>query len=208
MFRLYALTFRGAFRGTAEQSAHLHESPLAMTLPLAVLAVLSVAGGWIGIPEVIMPGAHRLSDFLAPVLAGEEGETVAVAHIDHATEWILMGGSTAVILAVVAYAWYRFSRQVPSDAASTGWAGLLERKWLVDELYDAIISRPLKALSRFLNSFVERIVIDGLVNGVGRSVQYGARQLRLLQSGQVGSYLLIMVFCMVLFFIVQMFWKP
>ena len=209
MFRLYALTFRGAFRGTAEQSAHLHESPWAMTLPLAVLAVLSVAGGWLGIPEVILPGAHRLGDYLAPVLSGEEGEGIAVAHLDHATEWMLMGASTAVILAVVAFAWSRFSRQVPQDApAEGGLQALIERKWLVDELYDTIVSRPLRALSRFLSGVVERYIIDGLVNGVGRSVRYGARQLRLLQSGQVGSYLLIMVFCMVLFFIVQMFWKP
>jgi NADH-quinone oxidoreductase subunit L len=92
--------------------------------------------------------------------------------------------------------------------ATGGLSGLLERKWLVDELYDAVVTRPLGALSRFLSGVVERYLIDGLVNGVGRSVQYGARQLRLLQSGQVGSYLLIMVFCMVLFFIVQMFWKP
>jgi len=210
MFRLYALTFRGAFRGTAEQAAHLHESPWAMTLPLAVLAVLAVAGGWLGIPEVILPGAHRLGDYLAPVLAGEGGEASAVVHhLDHATEWALMGGATLAILAVVAFAWTRYSRQVPSDVPATGGlSGLLERKWLVDELYDAVVTRPLGALSRFLSGVVERYLIDGLVNGVGRSVQYGARQLRLLQSGQVGSYLLIMVFCMVLFFIVQMFWKP
>ncbi len=72
MFRLYALTFQGKFRGTHEQEHHLHESPKAMTIPLIVLAILSVAGGWIGIPEVLMKDAHRLHSFLAPVFADSQ----------------------------------------------------------------------------------------------------------------------------------------
>ncbi|MBM3442983.1 MAG: NADH-quinone oxidoreductase subunit L [Bacteroidetes bacterium] len=209
MFRLYAMTFRGAFRGSAEQAAHVHESPMAMTLPLMVLAVFSVAGGWLGIPEVIWPGAHRLAAYLAPVLAGDDGEALNVAHLSHATEWALMGGSTLAILAVVAFAWRRFS-QSPSteEKPSTGLAALLDNKWLLDECYAWLVVRPLQAISRYLSDILERNIIDGLVNGIGRGVQYISRQLRLLQSGQVGSYLFIMVFCMVLFFIVQMFWKP
>ena len=69
MFRLYSTTFRGKFRGTAEQEHHLHESPAAITIPLIILAILSIAGGWIGIPEVLMPDAHKLEHFLAPIFA-------------------------------------------------------------------------------------------------------------------------------------------
>src|SRR4029079_1339633 len=69
MFRLYAMTFRGKFRGTHDQEHHLHESPAAITIPLAILAVLAVIGGWIGIPEVFMHGGHRLEAFLEPVFA-------------------------------------------------------------------------------------------------------------------------------------------
>ena len=72
MFRLYTLTFQGKFRGTHEQEHHLHESPKAMTIPLIVLAILSVAGGWIGIPEVLMKDGHWLHSFLAPVFADSQ----------------------------------------------------------------------------------------------------------------------------------------
>src|SRR5205085_4364412 len=66
MFRLYAMTFTGKFMGTAAQEHHLHESPAAITFPLLILAILSVIGGWIGIPEVFLHGGHRLEAFLEP----------------------------------------------------------------------------------------------------------------------------------------------
>jgi NADH-quinone oxidoreductase subunit L len=75
----------------------------------------------------------------------------------------------------------------------------------VDELYEAIIVKPLHKLGGFLNSVFEKSVIDGIVNGVGKVVNYGSRQLRLLQSGQVGSYVLLMVISMVLIFLLQFF---
>jgi NADH-quinone oxidoreductase subunit L len=74
-------------------------------------------------------------------------------------------------------------------------------------LYDAIIVRPLKSLSVFLNNVIERSGIDGLVNGVGRGINYGSRQIRLLQSGQVGAYILMMVIGTIVLFIIQMFAK-
>ena len=82
---------------------------------------------------------------------------------------------------------------------------MLENKWYVDELYEKIIVNPLNKLGAFFNSVFERRVIDGLVNGVGKLVNYGSRQLRLLQSGQVGSYVLLMVVSMLLFFVLQFF---
>jgi len=72
-------------------------------------------------------------------------------------------------------------------------------------LYDAIFVRPLNALARVLNNVVEKSVIDGIVNSVGRLVQYGSRQIRLLQSGQVGGYVLLMVISLVILFVVQLF---
>ena len=75
----------------------------------------------------------------------------------------------------------------------------------MDELYDKIIINPLNKLAAFFNSVFEKSVIDGLVNGVGKAVNYGSRQLRLLQSGQVGSYVLLMVLSMLVIFIIQFF---
>ena len=75
----------------------------------------------------------------------------------------------------------------------------------MDELYDAIIVRPLNKLGGFVNTFIEKGTIDAMVNGVGRLVNYGGRQLRWLQSGQVGNYVLLMVISMVLLFVLQFF---
>ena len=207
MFRLYALTFQGKFRGTHEQEHHLHESPKAMTIPLIVLAILSVAGGLIGIPEVLMKDAHRLQSFLAPVFAESVAGAESVNHLSHSTELMLMFGVVAVILIVIVLAWRKFSNFSKTAETSTGLSRILENKWYVDEIYDAVIKKPLRSFSQFLNNGVERLAIDGIVNGVGKAVQYGSRQLRLIQSGQVGSYILIMVVATVLFFIIQLFWN-
>lgn len=203
MFRLYATTFRGSFRGTHEQEHHLHESPAAITFPLIVLAVLSVIGGYIGIPEFILHGAHWLGDFLQPVFAASH-EVLPAHELSHETEWLLTGISTALILIVVVIAWRRFSKK-PDLQNAAGLGKVLENKWYVDELYDRIIVRPLNRLGALLNSFFERYIVDGIVNGAGRLVNYSSRQLRLLQSGQVGSYVLLMVLGMLLIFVIQFF---
>ena len=95
MFRLYATTFMGGFRGTEGQAHHLHESPAAMTIPLIVLAVLAVFGGFLGIPEVMAPNAHWLGHFLGPVFGGEGAPS---SEVSSGTEWGLMGVSVAVAL--------------------------------------------------------------------------------------------------------------
>ena len=205
MFRLLALTFAGKFRGTDEQLHHVHESPSAITIPLIVLAFLSIVGGLVGIPEVIMPHAHRLEEFLAPVFAASHA--ILTAHeIPHQTEYLLTGVSTLIIIVVSIWAWNKF-KKVPAAVSTEGFARVLENKWYVDELYDAIIVRPLKALSKFLNNVIEKSGIDALVNGVGKGVNYGSRQIRLLQSGQVGAYILMMVTGIILLFIIQLFAK-
>ena len=112
--------------------------------------------------------------------------------------------STGLVILVILFAWFRF-RNYKQQEASRGFGKILENKWYVDELYDKCIVNPLHRFAEFLNKVIEQSVIDRIVNGVGRSVNYGSRQLRLLQSGQVGSYVLLMVFAMVLFFIVQFF---
>lgn len=203
MFRLYATTFRGSFRGTHEQEHHLHESPAAITIPLVILAILSVIGGYIGIPEYMMEGAHRLSQFLAPVFAASH-EVLEAHEVSHQTEWLLTGVSTALIVIVVVIAWRRFSKKPDLENAS-GMGKVLENKWYVDELYDKVIVNPLNRLGAFFNDFFEKSVVDGLVNGMGRLVNYSSRQLRLLQSGQVGSYVLLMVLGMLLIFVIQFF---
>ena len=205
MFRLYSTTFRGKFRGTEEQKHHLHESPAAMTIPLIVLAILSIAGGWIGIPEIFVPGAHQLEHFLAPVFA-KSHELREAHHLDHSTELILMAVSVIGALLAAVIAWARYSRK-PDIESPKALGKVLENKWYVDELYNTIIVRPLYVFANFLNKRIEKNVIDWIVNGFGRLVQYGSRQMRWMQSGQVGSYVLLMVLGMLVFFVVQFFIK-
>jgi len=199
MFRLLFITFTGKFRGTQEQEHHLHESPALMTVPLIVLAVLAAIGGFVGIPEVFVKGGDKLTPFLSSVIATNH------EPVSRSTEFFLMGLSGVLVVATIIFTWFRFKNYQPKE--QKGFGKILANKWYVDELYDKIIANPLNKLAGFLNNFFERFVIDGIVNGVGRAVNYGSRQLRLLQSGQVGSYVLLMVLSILLLLLYQFFIK-
>lgn len=203
MFRLYYITFTGKFRGTHEQEHHLHESPAAITLPLIVLAVLSVIGGYVGMPEVFgVP--HFLAEYLSPIFA-PSAPYLHEHHLSHSLEWGLMGLSTGLVIVMILFARSKFSNYQDAGTPNTGIAKVLENKWYVDELYDAIIVKPLLALSAFFQNVVERSGIDALVNGVGRGVKWGGGRLRLLQNGQVGFYVFAMVIGMVLLLVISLF---
>jgi len=199
MFRLLFITFTGKFRGTREQEHHLHESPALMTVPLIILAVLAALGGFVGIPEVFVKGGDKLTPFLSSVIETNH------EPVSRSTEFFLMGLSGVLVVATIIFTWFRFKNYQPKE--QKGFGKVLENKWYVDELYDKIIVNPLNKLSGFLNNFFERFIIDGIVNGVGRAVNYSSRQLRLLQSGQVGSYVLLMVLSILLLLLYQFFIK-
>jgi NADH-quinone oxidoreductase subunit L len=205
MFRMYFLTFHGSFRGTDEQYHHVHESPVAMTMPLVILALLSIVGGWIGIPAVFAENAHRLSNFLSPVYATTHVQNEM--HVSHTTELALMGSVVLLILISIFSAKQFFAKADITEERSSAFGKLLENKWYIDELYDFIIVQPINQISSFFARIIDIKIIDGMVNGVGKLIHFSARQIRLIQSGQVGSYVLIMVVSIILFFIFQMFWK-
>ncbi|MFC3196018.1 NADH-quinone oxidoreductase subunit L [Parapedobacter deserti] len=195
MFRMLFLTFFGQFRGTAEQKSHLHESPATMTIPLIVLAVLAAIGGLLNIPAAL-GGSHALADFLAPVFADSLAKT-GEFHMEHSTEYLLMAASALVALAMalVAYRQYVTKAAVPpADEAARGLlARLSYRKFYVDEIYDTLIVRPLNGLAVFFYRTVDKLGIDGIVNGLGRAVGESGKGVRLLQSGNVGFYIFMMV---------------
>jgi NADH-quinone oxidoreductase subunit L len=202
MFRLYAITFLGSFRGTTEQQHHLHESPAAITFPLIVLAILAAVGGWVGIPQIFMQGGHRLEAFLEPIFAPSN----AIAqqhHLEHSTEYVLMAISVGGALIALLYACNKYSKYQKDMEEQTGFAKVLANKWYVDELYHTIVVKPMQSIAAFFNNIIEKKGIDGFVNGVGKAVNYGSRQIRFLQSGQVGNYVLLMVFGILILFIIQ-----
>ena len=199
MFRLLMLVFFGSFRGTHEQEHHLHESPKAMTIPLIILAVLSVAGGFVQLPHAF--GGHDFfNDFLAPIVPAVKHEDAAAAM----KEYYLLGGTVAG-LAIVYILTKKFFAVDKFNGEYTGIKKAMADKWYIDELYDTIIVKPLNALGLVLKNFVEKSGIDGLVNGVGTFINYSSQRIRLVQNGKTGSYLLYMVLSVTLLFMV--FWN-
>lgn len=190
MFRMFFLAFFGSERAGEHAMSHIHESPKSITIPLMVLAALSVLGGFLNIPEAL-GGHHAMANFLAPSLAPTE-----LHEADHMTEIILM--IVVVVLSLicifVAYNMYIRRNDTSVDPEeTTGMRRVLTYKYYVDELYDTIIVKPLYALSKVLGNFVERLGIDGIVNGVGKAVGFGSRGLRYFQDGSIGYYLFVMV---------------
>ena len=114
----------------------------------------------------------------------------------------MMGGSTVAIIVVIFFAVKNYQTYQYNEKENTGLSKVLERKWYIDEMYDTIIVNPLNGLGGFFKNIVEKSGIDGFINGVGKLVAYSSRQLRLLQSGQVGNYILIMVLAIVVFVLV------
>ena len=195
MFRMMYLTFNGKFRGTTEQEHHLHESPPSMTIPLIVLAVLSALGGLIGIPAVF-GGSHWLAGFLSPVFEASASKSAHLT-LDHTTEYILMAVSVGAAIIAMLYAYNRYVKQahIPADEITgrSGLARLSYHKFFIDEIYDALITRPLNTLSAFFYRTVDKAGIDGLVNGFGKGALEASKTFRLLQSGMVGFYIFMMV---------------
>ncbi|MDX2002028.1 MAG: NADH-quinone oxidoreductase subunit L [Chitinophagales bacterium] len=193
MFRLLFLTFFGEFRGTHHQKEHLHESPPSMTLPLVVLAILSLVGGFMGIPFEHM---HWLKTYLEPVFAVSH-ELVPHHHAELTMELILMGITLtiAIISIFAAYSIYVGRKARPADdMASLGaFQRMVYHKFYIDEIYQAVIVKPLEVISTALYGLFEVLIIDGLVNGSGWLAMAGGRVLKSIQTGAVTYYIFYMV---------------
>lgn len=203
MFRALGMTFHGRFRGTEEQEHHVHESSAPMSIPLIILAILAFIGGWIGIPK-LYGGTDAFGNFLAPVFA--QSKAIASQHeLSYSTEWILVIITTVLVIISVTYAWTKFAKYKTTEKEVTGLTKVLENKWYVDEIYNAIVGKPLLAVSRWFDSDLEKSGFDGIVNGVGKLVQWSSRQIRLIQTGRVGFYIFGMVIGMVVLLVVAFF---
>lgn len=178
-FRLVFVTFWGSSRVDPHHAGHVHEPDNTMTIPLVVLAVLSIAAGYLGI-----------SEFLAPVFP----ETAAAAaHHGPAATGIM---ATATLLGLIgiaaAYYLYVHSPGLP-DRLAQRWQRLYRlslNKWFVDEAYDRTVVAPTFEAAESLWRRVDVAVIDGAVNGVARAIGAASALLRLVQSGQTQHYAL------------------
>ncbi len=207
MFRLLFLTFFGTTRASDSVVHHIHESPKSMTIPLMVLAVLSVVGGWMGIPEVLS-GSNQVGEFLSPVFAASQ-TLLHESHLAHSTEFMLIGIVIALTLVVIGFAYFTYVKKnaVPVEEGKELSAahGLVYHKYYVDELYESLIVKPLFWLSTIFERFIEKLGIDGLVNGVGSTVVGGSKVARLLQTGNIGFYIFAMVVSIILILVTNSF---
>jgi NADH-quinone oxidoreductase subunit L len=195
MARLITMTFLGQNRTGEQERPHLHDAPLVMTGPLVVLGVLSALGGLLNLPPFIGGGA-LLEHWLEPVTA--PAHRFFALEMPHGqTEFFLVGGAVVVgVLGLLAGYWATLRRPIPTAAEAPedrGLARVLNRKYYVDEIYDAVLVRPLVWLSRsVLWRAVDQGVVDGAaVNGTARLSRglgwLGSR----LQTGQVGVYVVV-----------------
>jgi len=188
MFRLLFLVFFGTYRG----KAHPHESPLVMTLPLMVLAVLSIGGGLLNVPH-IFGGHEAMKHYLSTAADGIRNER---PELSATTEWTLMIITVALILLVILFAWNRFGKKATIDPEADElpfFQRLMARKWLIDELYAKLFERPYAWLSTQLDRTGERAVMVPLMMGPGGAANKAGQLLRRLQSGNTGFYLFGMV---------------
>ncbi|RMF95900.1 MAG: NADH-quinone oxidoreductase subunit L [Candidatus Schekmanbacteria bacterium] len=203
MFRLVFLTFCGESRVEPHTEEHLHESPPSMTIPLTILGVLSVIGGYIGIPH-ILGGHNRIEAFLEPVFKfAAERTNELQAEGSESLELTLMVLSVLIALIglAVAYYFYLKNKKVPEKLAEnfSPIYKLLLNKYYVDEIYDALIVNPIKKGAVFLWEFFDDKIVDGIVNGTAEFFEDGGLSLRKLQSGKVQAYLVSILVGVVLF---------
>ena len=220
MFRLVFLAFHGTRRTEAEaaargahatfgsavhdqqsdaesphmhHTAHLHDAPRSMAIPLIVLAVGSVLAGYLGVPAAL-GGSNLIEHFLEPSLfvPAMEGAHAAGEHADHTVELLLMVVSSLLALLGIGIAAFLYLRrpQIP-DAIASRFSGAYEflvNKGSIDELYDASLVQPIKSISEHVLWKADALVIDGAVNGAGTMVTGAGAALRKVQTGSVRTY--------------------
>jgi len=211
MFRLIFLTFHGKPRYD-EHHVHVHESPWNMLVPLAVLAVLSIIGGWLAAPA-LWGGPNYFADFLAPVFGSPAGVEAASegAVGAHQLELVLAGVSVgaALIGLAVAY-WLYLKRPGKADGLAhslkPAYTTLLN-KYYVDELYAAVVVKPLLWISTVvLWKTADVAGIDGAVNGIADGARAIGDGVRHTQSGNTRSYAVWVVVGAIVIIAVIFFW--
>jgi NADH-quinone oxidoreductase subunit L len=177
MFRLWYMTFFGEIRS---HDAHPHESPASMTIPLVILGVLSVCGGWIGI--------ERIGDYLAPATGALQARPAG----GHLELWLSI---LAVLIAaegwLIADKYYRRKPQRPAQLAASipGLYNLIANKYYVDEIYTALFVRPLLAFSKYvLGWIVDTGILGGAAWLLGGTATFAGAILQRWQSGNLRSY--------------------
>ena len=207
MFRMFFSTFHGECRADEEVKHHIHESPKVMTVPLMVLAVLSVIGGYVGVPH-LLGGSNQIEKWLEPVF-GHHAPAAAhaggfnivstafassggAAGAESSAEMQRMIGAIIIGLLGIFIAWlfYVKNPNLPKKFVEKfhGLFTLVHNKYFVDELYDFLFIRNLLRLGRFCKDFFDEMIIDGIVNGMASLLAGIGGIIRRVQTGMVQGY--------------------
>lgn len=208
MFRLYYLTFHGEFRGTKEQQSHLHESPMNMTLPLIVLAILSVVGGFINLPHFIGHGEYQnLAKWIQPLITeqGWSQHEANIASVNFTTEMILLVITIAMFFAV----WYLVRNiyvtkkkvALPEDQYQ-GWEKLSARTLYDNKIYNVLFVKTVEGLGRAGKMF-DKDVLDPAVDFIGDGAEDSGKAMKKIQNGNVENYVLVMALAIGILLIVN-----
>jgi len=195
MIRLYLLTFEGSTRVTESIRSHIHESPYTMTIPLLVLALLSIFGGYIGVPDFMakivgISHSNIFEDFLSPSLYSISLGSSLHHFLGHWSATLLSIIAAVVGVMIAIYVYIVNPASVQRLMKSTMVSAIYRysyAKWFVDEIYDAIFVRPFISISESAARF-DLNIIDGAVNGISGVVIRTASVLRLAQTGMLRFY--------------------
>ncbi len=193
MTRMMLLAFGGTNRTGIKAAEALHEAPRIMTIPMIVLAVLTVGGGWLNLPELIPLGpTHLLSTWLEPVTGSATLTLGGDAHLSHSTELVLVGTAIAVAILGIAIAFARFRGPRPNKdnaAPEHGLAALLADAYRVDAGLDRTLVRPLASFSSsVLWQGIDQRLDRAFVSGGNLIARVAGQAHDALGSGDVGRY--------------------
>ncbi len=195
MFRLVILTFEGERRFAHD--VHPHEAPITMTIPLVILAFLSLVGGFIGVPKSLF-GSNAIEHWLAPVFEPAYTKLLVSEEGIHTSEYVLMAFSLAIAVSGIYMAWqFYMKRKGLLEKISTRYervGRVLFNKYYVDEVYDvAVVNPTVKVSEKLLWKGVDVAVIDGALNGLALLVTNVAMAARKIQTGVAQMYAVVFV---------------
>lgn len=195
MFRLYFLTFHGQYRNHHYAFEKVHESPINMTLPLMVLAVLSILGGALNLPAYLTYSEGFLFNWLKPLFIIPQ----SIHEIDHSTEYVLIGIAVLIFVTgfLIARNIFVTKATIPAET-STGLGGLLQNKFYVDEFYHKVFVRPLEITSSILHDLFDGLILRAFTFGIFPLLKVIGKLNKKVQNGNIEMYLLYMVIAIVL----------
>ena len=202
MFRLYFLVFKGTYRGDDETAKHIHESPKVMTIPLIVLAILSVVGGMLGLPEWLGT-QHFLHNYLAPVFKASS-QIMIKNSLPLSEELLLIIISVlGVLIAIICSLFIYIKRYKGTETKTPAIFRIFEAKYWMDEIYEFLFVKPVLWLSDTFYRIVEIKWIDGLVNNIGVMVVRTGNWIKYIQNGYIEFYVYMMVLGIIALFIIN-----